>query len=51
MNKNRSYHGKFEEDMRVFEKRYLKRNSTGLCSGQKLGVCATELMGISLSLT
>jgi len=34
------------EAMAVSERRYLKRNSTGLCGGQIFGVYTNEFMGI-----
>ena len=41
----------FHRVMRVFERRYLTKNSTGLCSGQIFGVCAPEALGVLAWLT
>jgi hypothetical protein len=41
----------FEEVMRVFERRYLTKNSTGLCSGQIFVVYAPEALGALAWLT
>ncbi len=41
----------FEEVMPVFERRYLIKDSIGLCSAQIFGVYAPEALGVLVWLT